>query len=228
MGQKTQDEIVVGISSPHPHSYLEFAEELSKLGYKLIDCSDTEWGNKRLDICILSLDIIKSPSPAVLSNLEIYDIPFIISLNDDAVMENLSEHLQKAVGFLFAEPSLHHLALEIEVGLHIHRERTLHSRRVEHVSTKIQNNRDIGMATGLLMGQTHLSALQVFSVLKTFSRNARIRIATLANEVIRLYEQKHPELSHDKKIIDLESWLATQVQVDELTAMAAKQSRKVS
>jgi len=214
VGQKSQDgTIVVGVSKPHDLPYLQYDDELLKLGYKLThcncasgDCDDTP------DICILSFEHLQDPSTAAITNLKTHDVPFIISINDESSMENITGHLQKAVGFLFGEPSLTQLALEIEVGLHIHRERTVHSRRVEGVSTKIQNNRDIGVATGLLMAQTHLNALEVFAIMKTFSRNGRIRIATVAREIINLFEQRHPDLSNEIKIENLQLWLTEKLQ----------------
>ncbi len=210
VGQKSQESVVVGISNPHHLPYLQHNEDLLKLGYQLTHCANDEW-NQNVDICILSLDQVQAQPETVINSLETHDIPFIISLSDESPAEKLTGHLQKAVGFLFGKPTLNQLALEIEVGLHIHRERTVHSRRVEHVSTKIQNNRDIGVATGLLMAQTHLSALEVFAVLKTFSRNGRVRIAAVAREIINLFEQNHPDLAHEIKIDDLHAWLLTQL-----------------
>ena len=211
VGQKSQETVVVGISNPHHLPYLKYDEDLLKLGYQLTHCANDEWSDKNLDICILSLEQVQSPPLAVISHLQTHDIPFIISLNDESPMENITGHLQQAVGFLFGEPTLNQLALEIEVGLHIHRERTVHSRRVERVSTKIQNNRDIGVATGLLMAQTHLSALEVFAVMKRFSRNGRVRIAAVAREIINLFELQHPDLSNEIKISDLHAWLLMQL-----------------
>ena len=210
VGQKSQEAVVVGISNLHHLPYLQHNEELLKLGYQLKHCANDEWGSN-LDICILPLDHDQTPPEDIINSLKTHDIPFIISLNDEAPTENLAGHLQKAVGFLFGEPSLNQLALEIEVGLHIHRERTTHSRRVERVSTKIQNNRDIGIATGLIMAQTHLSALEVFAVMKSFSRNGRVRIVAVAKEIINLFEQRHPDLSNKIKIDDLDAWLVKQL-----------------
>jgi len=215
VGQKYQDSaIVVGISNQHPHQYLKHDEELLKLGYQLIHCNCTGGTCDDMpDIYILSLDHLQVASTAVIKKLKIHDIPFILSLNDDSPVESLTGHLQKAVGFLFGEPSLHQLALEIEVGIQLHRERAVHSRRVERVSTKIQNNRDIGVATGLLMAQTHLSALEVFAVMKMFSRNKRVRIAGVAKEIIKLYEPNHPELTSEIKIKDLHQWLSEKLEM---------------
>lgn len=212
VGHKSQESsaVIVGISNPQPLPYFQFNEDLLKLGYHLKNCANEDWVKKQPDICILSLDSTLAP-PEALSNLIGNDIPFIVSLKDESPVAALSGNLQKAVGFLFGEPSLNQLALEIEVGLHIHRERTVHSRRVERVSTKIQNNRDIGVATGLLMAQTHLNALEVFAVMKIFSRNARIRISAVAKEIIKLYELNHPDLSNEIKIEDLHEWMSEQL-----------------
>jgi AmiR/NasT family two-component response regulator len=213
VGQKHQNAaIIVGISNPHPQSYLIHDEELLKLGYQLIHCVDCQC-DESPDIFILSLDHIQAPSTAVINNLKAHDVPFIVSLNDNSPVEILTGDLQKAVGFLFGEPSLHQLALEIEVGIQLHRERAVHSRRVERVSTKIQNNRDIGVATGLLMAQTHLSALEVFAAMKMFSRNRHVRIAGVAKEIIKLYELNHPELTSGIKIKDLHQWLSEKLEI---------------
>jgi ANTAR domain-containing protein len=215
VGQKHQNAvIVVGISNQQPHPYLKHDEELLKLGYQLIhcDCADGQC-DENPDICILSLENIQAPSTVVINHLKTHDIPFILSLNDNVPVESLTGHLKKAVGFLFGEPSLHQLALEIDVGIQLHRERVVHSRRVEHASTKIQNNRDIGVATGLLMAQTHLSALEVFSVMKIFSRNRRVRMAGVAKEIIKLYELNHPGLTSEIKIKDLHQWLSGKLEL---------------
>jgi hypothetical protein len=47
------------------------------------------------------------------------------------------------------------------------------------------------------MAQSHLSALEVFAVMKMFSRNGRIRITAVAKEIIKLYELEHPDLSNE-------------------------------
>jgi len=215
VGQNHQEPaIIVGISNSHPHPYLQHDEEMYKLGYQLIHCK--YYGgtsDDSPDICILSYDDSQGPPIALINDLKTQDIPFILSLNDGSTVESLTGHLQKAVGFLFGEPSLHQLALEIEVGLQLHRERAVHSRRIERVSTKIQNNRDIGVATGLLMVQSHLSALEVFAVMKMFSRNKRVRIAGVAKEIIKLYELNHPELTSEIKIKDLHQWLSKKLEI---------------
>jgi hypothetical protein len=211
VGQNRQEAIVVGVSNPHHIPFKQYNDQLLDLGLQLKDCANEEWGHKRLDICILSLDLIQAPPPEVVSNLEVYDIPFIVSLNAQASVSSITGYMQRAVGFLFGEPSLQQLALEIELGLHLHRERKIYSKRVEHVATKIQNNRDIGVATGLLMAQTHLSSLEVFEVMKAFSRNGRIRISTVAEQIIKLYEHEHPDLATTIKIDDLGRWLADQL-----------------
>jgi AmiR/NasT family two-component response regulator len=224
VGQKHQNAaIVVGISNPQPHPYLKHDEELLKLGYQLIHCNCAAGTcDDRPDICILSLEQLQVSSTAVIKNLKTHDIPFIISLNDDSPVESLTGQLQKAVGFLFGEPSLHQLVLEIEVGLQHHRERAVHSRRVEHVSTKIQNNRDIGVASGLLMAQTHLSALEVFAAMKVYSRHNRVRIAGVAKEIIKLYELNHPELTSEKEIKDLHLWLSEKLETFSISETAQR------
>jgi hypothetical protein len=214
VGQKSQETIVVGISNPSPLSYLRYNEELLKLGYQLetcINCANDEWDNMSPDICILSLDTVETRFPTVLHKLNNYDIPYIINLNADFPVDGAAGEMQKAVGFLFGTPTLNQLALEIEVGLYLHRERSVYSKRIERVSLKIQNNRDIGVAIGLLMAQTHLNALDVFSILKSYSRNGRLRIATVAKEIIHLYEQQHPDLFNNVNIEDLQQWLSEQL-----------------
>ena len=61
------------------------------------------------------------------------------------------------------------------------------------------------------MAQTHLSALEVFAVMKSFSRNGRVRIVAVAKEIINLFEQRHPDLSNKIKIDDLDAWLVKQL-----------------
>ncbi|MBL4638482.1 MAG: hypothetical protein JKY76_03890 [Proteobacteria bacterium] len=48
-------------------------------------------------------------------------------------------------------------------------------------------------------------------MMKSFSRNGRVRIVAVAKEIINLFEQKHPDLSNEIKINDLHAWLVMQL-----------------
>jgi hypothetical protein len=142
--------------------------------------------------------------------------------SESSVIITVEDAIQKAVGFMYGHPSVYQFALELELGMHLHRERKFNRRRVEHAATKIQNNRTIGVATGLLMAKTDMNSLDVFDSLKVFSRNNQVRISTVAENIISIHEQK--QLYVKDLIDDLGQWLTEKVDVEQALMSRKKAS----
>ncbi len=213
MGQKRYSEIVVGVTSSQKSAFQHQNDELKRLGVNLKEYSIHDWSESSVDICIIPSEIVQSSFDSA-SHIETGDLPFIISLTSEAPNLNIQDTVQKAVGFLYGQPSAHQFALELELGLHLHRERNFNRRRVEHAATKIQNNRTIGVATGLLMAKTEMNSLEVFDLLKIFSRNNQVRISSVAESIIEIHEQK--QISMRDLIDDLGQWLTEKVNIEKI------------
>ena len=212
MGQKRYSEIVVGVTSSQKSAFQHQDDELKRLGVNLKECSIHDWSEASIDICIIPSEIVQS-SFNLASHIQSGDLPFIISLNSEAPNLTVEDTIQKAVGFMYGQPSAHQFALELELGMHLHRERKFNRRRVEHAAAKIQNNRTIGVATGLLMAKTDLNSLEVFDSLKMFSRNNQVRISSVAESIIAIHDKK--QLFVKDLIEDLGQWLTEKVNIEE-------------
>jgi hypothetical protein len=197
----------VGIADARYLPFDLYQDGLSALGYDIQEYNPDS-ASRLIDICILPIQSFQSGAVPLLTLLEVYDIPFIVALDEDSATTVLDRELHKAVGFFCESATPEQLALKIQMGLQWHSERKQHSRRVEDVATKIQNNRDIGIATGLLMVLTHMGSIEVFDKLKSFSRNNQVRIATVAKHLILMHEQKDKAFKVDGQVKDLDEWLA--------------------
>lgn len=228
MGHKRQSEIVVGVTSSQKVAFQHQYNELQNLGISLKELAVNDWPQSSVDICIIPSEVILSASPSLVSRIQQDDVPFIISLNTQAAELSVIDTVQKAVGFMYGEPSVYQFALELELGMHLHRERKFNRRRVEHTATKIQNNRTIGVATGLLMAKTNMNSLEVFNTLKVFSRNHQIRISSVAEKIISIHEQK--VFSVKDVASDLGVWLVDNVNIaDTLSSRRVEeQQRRIS
>jgi hypothetical protein len=222
VGQKVYSEIVVGVTRSQKVAFEHQNDELKRLGIHLKECSFLDWDQKSVDICIIPSEIVQS-SFYLTPDEEKADTPFIISLTSESpAIITVEDAIQKAVGFMYGHPSVYQFALELELGMHLHRERKFNRRRVEHAATKIQNNRTIGVATGLLMAKTDMNSLDVFDSLKVFSRNNQVRISTIAENIISIHEQK--QLHVKEWIEDLGNWLTEKVDVEKALMSRKKAS----
>jgi len=214
VGQKRQIEMIVGVSTEQKFAFLEHGNELESLGIKLTDFVQYRTKPGALDLCIIPSDEVKSPTSHIMEHIQEHDIPFIVSLTSSTPELSLEDTIHRAVGFIYGQPSVHQFALELELGLHLHRERKFNRRRVEHSATKINNNRVIGVATGLLMAKADMNSIEVFDTLKLFSRSNQVRISSVAEKIVAIHEEK--QCLATTVIQDLSEWLNEMVSLNEM------------
>jgi len=136
--------------------------------------------------------------------------PYLIS--GDANLPSSSkdrELLFNSVGLVSSNPSFHDLILNIELGLSWHDERIKYGRRLNDFERKVENNRIIGVAVGIIMGRTNVSTYdKAFEYLRISSRNKQRRISDVAVEITaKLTPEKQPDTLAIDCIKDLECWL---------------------
>jgi AmiR/NasT family two-component response regulator len=214
VGQKRQIEINVGVSTEQKCAFLEQENELQSLGIRLTDFVEQRTKPDTFDICIVPSDEVKTSTSGIMSYIEQHDIPFIVSLTSTTPEVSIENTIHRAVGFIYGQPTVHQFALELELGLHLYRERKFNRRRVEHTETKINNNRVIGVATGLLMAKADMNSLEVFDTLKLFSRSNQVRISSVAEKIIAIHEEK--QCTATTVIQDLTEWLNEMVSLNEM------------
>jgi len=135
------------------------------------------------DIYIVSLDLLTECS-GQFNTLNISK-PYLIA--GDASLPSTGkdrEFLFNSVGVVASNPSFHDLILNIELGLSWHDERLKYGRRLDDFEKKVENNRIIGVAVGMIMGCTHVSTYdEAFECLRIASRNKQRRISDVAVEI---------------------------------------------
>lgn len=158
------------------------------------------------DIYIVDLIEIKQSQSLFQSET----LPYLIYGLDDLPVDTTSlELLYNAVGYLADMPSVNSIRLNVQLGLQRFRERQNYSRRVQDISEKIENNRLIGIATGLLISKTGLAPEEVFEQLKQVSRNKQRRAVDVAEEIIlalAVKENGGQEIVRDGAIDNLAEW----------------------
>jgi len=163
---------------------------------------------KNSDIYIVSLDLLKTFSEQF--NALNISKPYLVA--GDANLPSTGkgrEFLFNSVGVVSSNPSFHDLILNIELGLSWHDERLKYGRRLDDFETKVENNRIIGVAVGIIMGRTNVSSYdKAFEYLRISSRNKQRRISDVAVEITtKLTLEKHPEALAIDCVKDLEKWL---------------------
>jgi hypothetical protein len=167
----THRPVRVGIFGSEALALGECANELHQAGYDLNFCSPLQPRNESDgDIFIVGMSEFYEPDN--LAHWITTPSPFLVS-GIDSLPNNITgqELLDRAVGFLRSTPTLTEILLNLRLGLHLHHERSRHSKRIQNIETKIENNRVIGMAVGVLMNNYGESEQHIFDALKTISRN---------------------------------------------------------
>jgi len=160
------------------------------------------------DIYIVSLDLLKECSEKF--NASNIKKPYLIA--DDAKLpktDNDRDFLFNSVGVVANNPSFYDLILNIELGLSWHDERLKYGRRLNDFETKLENNRIIGVAVGIIMGRTNVSTYdKAFECLRLASRNKQQRISDVAMEIrTKLMPKKHDGEILIDYVDNLELWL---------------------
>jgi len=198
---------VLGMSDNY---YSQHSDHLLEHNFELSFGSISDLQNS--DIYIVSLDELKTFSEQV-SALNISK-PYLVA--GDASLPSTGksrEFLFDSVGVVASNPSFHDLILNIELGLSWHDERLRYGRRLDDFEKKVENNRIIGVAVGVIMGRTNVSNYdKAFEYLRISSRNKQRRISDVAVEITtKLMPEKHPETDAVDCIKNLEQWLEEHV-----------------
>jgi hypothetical protein len=142
-----------------------------------------------------------TPSPFLISGID--------SLPTKIVVQDV---LDRAVGFLRRTPTLTEILLNLRLGLHLHHERSRHSKRIQNIETKIENNRVIGMAVGVLMSNYGESEQHIFDAIKSISRNKQRRISSVAHEIITKHDRAYQTDSNPTlSASSLKAWLKNNI-----------------
>ncbi|HEC58087.1 hypothetical protein LCGC14_1273110 [marine sediment metagenome] len=207
----TRPPVRVGIFGSEGLALHECANELHQAGY-VLNFSSASQDETDNDISIVGMSEFahagnitrwkNTPSPFLISGID--------SLPHGTAM---SEVFNIAVGYIRSAPTLTEILLNLRLGLHWHHERRSHSERISNIETKIENNRIIGMAVGVLMTHYGKSEQYVFDSLKTISRNKQRRISSVANEIIAKHNEDTQTDKPDIRLksSDLHAWLTDNI-----------------
>ena len=185
----THSLVRVGIFGSETLAIAECANELHQAGYDLNFSSSLKLRNESDDdIFIVGMSELSDADN--LAHWKSTSSPFLIS-GIDSLPNNIAvqEVLDRAVGFIRSTPILTEILLNLRLGLHLHHERSRHSKRIQNIETKIENNRVIGMAVGVLMNSYGESEQDIFDAIKSISRNKQRRISSVAHEIITKHDR---------------------------------------
>jgi hypothetical protein len=178
--------------------FAQYQQELQSVGYHLnfeSKVADADIVSSS-DICIVDVAELEPRIELLQDN----SLPFLIyGIKELPTNEQIVSVFYDAVGYFVEEPSATSICLNIQLGLHRHRERENYSKRTQDITEKIESNRLNGIATGLLMGKTGLSADHIFDEVKAISRQKQRRISDVATEIIQVLSSEM--MSTEKKMV---------------------------
>ncbi len=178
----------------------QYRQELQDIGYDLRitpEVTNTTKHVSNSDILIVAATELELCQALFQNN----NLPFLVYDIDRIPAETTVHDLyHEAVGYFVDAPSAKSICLNIQLGLQRHREREVYAKRMQDITEKIENNRLTGIATGLLMGKTGLSADHIFDEIKSISRSKQQRVADVATEIIRVLSHDEVETSKMKTI----------------------------
>lgn len=206
----------VGICGSETLPLTECANELRQAGYALSFSSLLKSKNEPdYDIFIVGLsEFVDADKLALWKNSS---SPFLI-LGVDSLAHNIDvlNTLDTAVGYIRSTPTLTELLLNLRLGLHWFNERRTHSKRINNIENKIENNRTIGVAIGMLMNNYGESEQYVFDSLKAISRNKQRGISSVAHEIISKHnEDNQTDLNPKSSTSSLQTWLTNNITMKE-------------
>lgn len=213
----TRSLVRVGIFGSEALAIGECANELRQAGY-ILNFSASLKSRNEPDNDIFIVGMSEFDDADTLAFWESTPSPFLIS-GIDSLPHNIAllEAFNSAVGYIRSAPTLTEILLNLRLGLHWHNERRSHSKRMSNIETKIENNRIIGIAVGVLMNNYGETEHHVFDCLKAISRNKQRRISSVAQEIIA----KHNERNHTTDInlksppSSLQTWLTDNITIKE-------------
>lgn len=201
--------VKVGIFGSEALALGECANELNQAGYHL-NFSSLLKPRKESDDDIFIVGMSEFSNADNLAHWKNTPSPFLIS-GIDSLPNNIAvqDVLDRAVGFIRSAPTLTEILLNLRLGLHLHHERSRHSKRIQNIETKIENNRVIGMAAGVLMNNYGESEQYVFDAIKSISRNKQRRISSVAHEIITKHDRIYQ--ADSKPVSSLQTWLTNNI-----------------
>jgi hypothetical protein len=208
----THRPVRVGIFGSEALALGECANELHQAGYDLNFCSSLQPRNES-DDDIFIVGMSEFYEPDNLAHWKSTPLPFLVS-GIDSLPNNITvqELLDRAVGFIRSTPTLTEILLNLRLGLHLHHERSRHSKRIQNIETKIENNRVIGMAVGVLMNNYGESEQHIFDAIKTISRNKQRRISSVAHEIITKHDKIYQADDNPTLLVsNLQTWLTKNI-----------------
>lgn len=204
----------VGIFGTESHALSQCANELHQAGYDLnFSTSLTPSDHTTDDIYIVGISELADNQK--LKHWKNTSVPFLIS-GIDTLPNNIAmlDVLDSAVGFIRSAPTLTEILLNLRLGVHWHNERSNHSKRIHNIETKIENNRVIGMAVGVLMNNYGQSEQHVFDSIKAICRNKQRRISSVAQEIITKHNGINPNLENPTlSAASMQTWLTDNITV---------------
>jgi len=209
----TRPPVRVGIVGSEAFTLNECANELNLEGYELKFCPSLKFKEEaNNDIFIVGMSEFADANN--LASWKSTSHPFLI-LGIDNLPQDLEilSALNSAVGYIRSAPTLTEILLNLRLGLYWHNERELYSKRISNIETKIESNRIIGIAVGVLMNNYGESEQHVFDSLKTISRNKQRRISSVAEEIItKLNEHNHADIKLNS-LSNLQTWLTANITI---------------
>lgn len=205
--------IRVGIFGSEALALGECAIELNQAGYHLNFCSSSLPRNEiETDDDIFIVGMSEFSNTDNLVHWTSTPSPFLILGIDRLPTKNVVQDvLDRAVGFIRSTPTLTEILLNLRLGLHLHHERSSHSKRIQNIETKIENNRVIGMAVGVLMSNYGESEEHIFDAIKSISRNKQRRISSVAHEIITKHDKIYQNDGDRALSSSLGAWLTNNI-----------------
>lgn len=198
----------INIYGEHSNEFICHRTALNEHGYHLEAHSNIEQLLAKSDSPEISI-ISSAISSEILGHLDNPEIaehssPFLVY--DFAEQCDFGEgytFAHKAVGHFIDKPTPQNICLKVELGLLLHQERRAISKRFLDLNQKFETNRDIGIATGIIVVLGELTVQQAYEFLRRIARNQRCRVSDVAKTLVNNQES-------EQKLRDLPSiqnWL---------------------
>lgn len=213
MISKRSSPLNINIFGEHSDEFIRHQTTLNDHGYNLEPQSDIEQifaQPSSSDISIISASLLEDLNNAELaeqiSPFLVYDFREHCNFGKDHSLAH------KAVGHFIDKPSPKEISLKIEVGLLLYQERRTVGKRLVDLDKKFEANRDIGVATGVVVALCGLTVQESYELLRRVGRNQRCRISDVAKSLVSNSSQLSEKRQHD--LPSIEYWLEENVLAD--------------